>query len=175
MGKTIPGQTVSIGLFESATSSIPDRVAHLLDKLVHPHVFAGPLPLLETTSDKEGYFSFSLPTAKAYTYRVFAATNYEGAATPKSLTISYSVGAITSYFVRFVLPKIAAIALSVSISIALFIYDRKTGKLRQWLKWFNEKNLRPFAVRLRLLLLLKWYNFRRWWRSRQSRHVRRYR
>src|SRR3989344_2457665 len=100
MGKTIPGQTVSIGLFESATSSIPDRVAHLLDKFVHPYAYAGPLPLLETTSDKEGYFSFSLPTAKAYTYRVFVGTNFEGSATPKSSTISYSVGAISSYFVR---------------------------------------------------------------------------
>lgn len=175
MGKTIPGQIVSIGLFETAANSIPDRVANAFEKLVHPQAFAGALPLLETTSDKEGYFSFSLPTAKAYTYRVFAATSFDGAATPKSPTISYSVGAISTYFARYVLPKIITIAVFLSIAVALFIYDHRTGKLRQWLKWFNEKKFRPFAVRLRLLLLLKWYNFRRYWRSRQSRRVRRYR
>lgn len=160
-GKTIPGQKVHISLFETPVSGF-----------IISQAYAASLPDLETISDKEGNFSFSLPTANAYTYRVYVTSNFQDAPTPKSPTVTYMVGPIGSYFVRFILPKVIGLFILACVLIAVVIYDHKTAKVRKRAVWFIEKKLRPFEVRSTLLLRLLWYNFRRQLLSGQSRHVR---
>jgi len=167
-GKTIPGQTVSIALFEIPSNSVQDRISTTIADIAKPQVLAVILPDLSTVSDEKGDFSFSLPTSKAYTYRLFVTSNYQDSPTPKSQTVTYMVGPLSSYFISFILPKLLLVLfVCILMSLAIY-YEAKTRKFRKWLAWFTEKKLQPAAVRLHLKAVRQSYSFRRFVKSHQN-------
>lgn len=56
------------------------------------------LPSLTTTSDKNGYFSFNLPTSYSSNYRLYATTKFDQNSSPKSNTLLYKLPSMWSIF-----------------------------------------------------------------------------
>lgn len=70
-GKTIPNTKVDIKLAR------PDAKKGILGFQLVNHVMAFYIPNYSVTSDKNGDYSFNMPTATATTWRVFAIANYQ--------------------------------------------------------------------------------------------------
>lgn len=175
-GMTIPESEVTVSFFE-VSDAAEARVGHgvqenagpaasaSLFSLV-PKAFAAEVPVLTTKADRKGRFSVNLPSSRSQTYRVFAKAIYKDSPTPKSQTLTFDIGAITDYFVQFVLPYLILYLIIVVLLIILIYYawtnKRIRAYLKRWYRRFIEKRLTPFAVRRYLLLKRLLYNFRQW-------------
>lgn len=166
-GQTIPETEVVVSFFEVPVTNLAFNLTSRLSKLVRFQAWAFDLPILTTTSDTKGNYSTNLPSSKAVGYRVFTKAVYKNSPTPKSQTLIFSIGAIINYFYRYILPWILFILMIILASSWTVAYEVKTKKGRVALRRFNEKRLKPFAVRAALSLRRIWYNLREWWRSRQ--------
>ena len=129
-------------------------------------VYAAEVPVLTAKADRKGRYSVNLPSSKSQTYRVFAKAVYKDSPTPKSQTLTYDIGAVTDYFVQFILPYLV-LYLVIIILLIILIYYAWTNKrvrayLKRWYRRFIEKRLTPFAVRRYLQLKRLLYNFRQY-------------
>ncbi len=79
-GQTIPQSNVTFSLFKDR-----DRLL----QIIAPHSLS--FPKIETSADKGGNFSISLPSSKANAYRVFTQTEFNDQDSPKSLTLHFSI------------------------------------------------------------------------------------
>ncbi|MBI2616693.1 hypothetical protein HYW55_01005 [Candidatus Gottesmanbacteria bacterium] len=155
-GQTIPNSQVEISFFEAT----PDE---LVGKFVK-EAYAFGLPLLTGKSDSRGYYSVNLPTVKSSQFRVFTKSFYYGLPSPKSHTLSFSVGWIIYYWLLYIFPKLMLILL-VTVGMAYLVYrEKKTRSIRIWAVYFNETRLIPFEIRTRLQLKRIWYNLRGLWK-----------
>ena len=178
-GMTIPESEVTVSFFEVSANTQNsaadaevghDFFAHLpasasLFSLV-PKAFAAEVPILTAKADRKGRYSVNLPSSKSQTYRVFAKAVYKDSLTPKSQTLTYDIGAVTDYFVRFILPYLVLYLVIITLLIILIYYawtnKRVRAYLKRWYRRFIEKRLTPFAVRRYLQLKRLLYNFRQY-------------
>jgi hypothetical protein len=162
LGKTIPESDVFVSFFTDTKKTLSLRVIFTAEKFLRPSAQASDLPILKTRSDANGNFSFSLPTANAIGYRLFAKTFFENSFTPKSQTLTYSLRTYLEYFLLFILPRLIIFAICFAALTYLAIMEYKTKKGRAFLTLFIEKKLKPSEVRLYLKLQRLQYNFRDW-------------
>jgi len=99
-GQAIPNSPVSVYFYQvndSATTFIKDAQAFSL-------------PALTTTTDKDGYFSFNLPTSYSSNYRLYATTEFDQNYSPKSNTLLYKLPSLwwlfwqQNQYLVFILP-----------------------------------------------------------------------
>ncbi len=87
-GQAIPKTTVSLSLFTDQTAT---HLLSLLDfHLVKPS-YAFSIPQLDTKTDSAGNFSITLPSSKAYKYRLFTQADFKENVSPKSTILNVSV------------------------------------------------------------------------------------
>ena len=81
-GTTTPNTEVNIFLANKDIKSIFQII---------PEISAFSLPKYSITSNQKGYFEFTLPTSDSDSWKVYAASNYQGNNSPKSYTLSFDV------------------------------------------------------------------------------------
>lgn len=166
-GRTIPNIPLEISIFEVDSRNLSVKIGRKIAKILFPQVRASELPILNLVSDRNGNFTFTLPTFKTAGYRLFAKTIYKDKPGHKSNTISYKVESRISYFFRYTLPwMIAGIFLLLWMS-GLLAFEYKTKKISVLASRLTDKRLKPFAIRTRLRFRRLWYNFREYLRSRR--------
>jgi hypothetical protein len=158
-GFTIPNTEVKISFFD---------VQNYLSHAWFPSVFAAEIPIFTANSNDKGEFSFTLPTANPGNFRLFVKAIYNKMPTPKSQTLLLSIGEFINYWFQFILPKLLWLLFFFCLLIILIVWEYKTKKGRKWLRRFNEKKLKPFAVRLGLTHRRLMYNLRERKRSNRK-------
>lgn len=163
-GKTIPNQEVKILFFEVPSYTVSSTVSRKLNMTV----YAADLPEIKTLSDAGGNYSISLPTAKALGYRLFARAIYKENPTPKSQTLSFVISPFVEYFIRYWLAKLIMLLILTIILIGCLIYDHRTKKISIVVNYLIGKKLKSIAVRIRLAIRRRWYNFRQYQMSNRK-------
>lgn len=79
-GETIPNSEVEIALFRKEHSPLFVR-----------RIYAFSLPEYKINADKNGYFSFNLPSFSANNYRLFANCLWKNRETPRSNTLNFKI------------------------------------------------------------------------------------
>ena len=97
-------------------------------------VYAAEVPVLTANADRKGRYSVNLPSSKSQTYRVFAKAVYKDSPTPKSQTLTYDIGAVTDYFVQFILPYLVLYLVIITLLIILIYYAWTNKRVRAYLK-----------------------------------------
>lgn len=87
-GETIPSSETKIALFKKEKSPLFVR-----------RIYAFSLPEYQVASDKNGYFSFNLPSVSTNLYRLFASSFWENRESPKSNTLTFKVVTIWEWLV----------------------------------------------------------------------------
>jgi hypothetical protein len=89
-GQSIPNSQVSIHFYkvDDQAVSFPKEVQ------------AYSLPSITFTTDQDGHFSLSLPTAYSSNYRLFASTNFDDSNSPKSNTLIYILPSLLYIFLQ---------------------------------------------------------------------------
>ena len=84
-GQSIPNTPIDIHFFTQSNPTLFPAPAQ-----------AYSLPVLETITNKDGYFTFSLPTSYSTSYKFFATSNHEGLGpSPKSNTLNFYLPTLT--------------------------------------------------------------------------------
>ena len=79
-GETIPNTETAIALFKEEKQPLFVR-----------RIYAASLPKYEVLADKNGHFSFNLPSNSTNTYRLFANSYWQEKESPKSNTLTFKV------------------------------------------------------------------------------------
>jgi hypothetical protein len=92
-GQSIPKSTVTVFFYkvDDSAKSFPKQVS------------AYSLPKIETTTDENGSYSITIPTAYSSDYRFYTSTKFIDNFSPKSNTLLYSMPKNTSYLI-FLIP-----------------------------------------------------------------------
>lgn len=154
-GFTIPETEVKISFFD-----VQEKGSLSSIYIWPPQALAAEVPIFTTTSSDKGEFSFTLPTANPGDFRLFVKAVYNKMPTPKSQTLAFSIGAFINYWLQKILPILLWLLLLILLLAVLIIWEYKTKRIRKWLRRFNEKRLKPFAVRLNLKYRRLFYNLR---------------
>jgi hypothetical protein len=151
-GRTIPNSEVRIAFFEVAPGSMKASLENHIAHILVPEVLAEDLPILTSQADAQGAYSITLPSAKPLAYRLFAKAVYLDNPTPKSQTLSFQIGPITGYWIRWIF-ILLLLLIMLFILVLLYIKSGKRRKIvRRFFREFNEKRLKPFEVRSYLIL-----------------------
>lgn len=167
LGKTIPRAEVQISFFE-VTDQERKQLSSQVNQLLDMSVYAKDLAPFATTADENGNFSFSIPTSKPLTYRLFVKGIYEKQPTPKSKTISYSIESLQSILGRIILILILLIIAFTVAGISLRYYEKKTGRFHRLAFVVIEMRLKPFGVKILLRLRRAMYKLQVLLKSRQK-------
>lgn len=90
-GESIPNSPINIHLYKSFS-----------------------FPILSTQSDKDGHYSFSIPTTYSGNYRLFSSVNFQNNPSPKSNTLNYKL--------PFILSSVNTLSIGIfSLIVILFI------------------------------------------------------
>lgn len=164
-GKTIPNQPVEVSFFEIAPKTLSQKISNYIAILFNNQALAADLPILSTTSQRNGSFSFNLPTSRAIAYRVFIKAAYKDKPTLKSQTLTYAIGSNFGYFMTYILPWFMLIMTLLMLASSTYAYDVKTHRIRKFMGKFIEKRWKPYVIRLNLRSRRLRYNFREYLRS----------
>lgn len=128
-GRSIPNTEVDVSLF---------RAEPTLFERLFPIAFADTLPLYTIKTDKNGYFSFNLPSATSNTFRLFTQAKFNSSPSPKSNTLTFRVLTIFEYFLERIrlfllfllnlirgLPLLETLILLELILLILLLFPRK--------------------------------------------------
>jgi hypothetical protein len=88
-GKTIPNSKVTIYLANNFSGE--PSLIQLFTNLFAPPVDAYSLPQYQIQADEWGHFEFNLPAIQPSTWKLFAATTYFEAPSPKSNTLTFKI------------------------------------------------------------------------------------
>ena len=88
-GETIPNTETTIALFKEEKQSLFVR-----------RIYAASLPRYEVVADKNGHFSFNLPSTSTNTYRLFANSYWQEKKSPKSNTLTFKVLSIWEWLLE---------------------------------------------------------------------------
>lgn len=117
-GQAIPNSPVSIYFYQ-----VNDKAQSFVKEAQ-----AFSLPVLTTTSDKNGYFSFNLPTSYSSNYRLYATTEFDQNLSPKSNTLLYKLPSIwwlfwqQNQYLVFILP-IFIVSLILFVLLLFFYFQ----------------------------------------------------
>ena len=120
-GQSIPNTPIDIHFFTQSKTSLFPKPAQ-----------AYTLPILKTTTDKDGTFSLSLPTSYSTSYKFFATSNHEGLGpSPKSHTLNLYLPT----------PSFSIWLILLFLTIPLFIYLLTKSKKKKYLPALYPKSL----------------------------------
>lgn len=121
-GESLPDRTIRVSFFRGNPT--------LLTKLttVIPQALAVALPTYTIQTDKNGYYSFNLPSGTANTFRIFTQTNFNNSPSPKSNTLTFRVLTLFEWiilqlllFLKFLLDLLGKLPLLETIIILQLI------------------------------------------------------
>ena len=167
-GKTIPNQPVEVSFFEISPKTLSQKISNYIAILFNNQAIAAELPILSTTSQRNGSFSFNLPTSRAIAYRVFIKAAYKDKPTLKSQTLTYSIGSNFSFFMIYILPWFILIMTLLMLASTTYAYDVKTHRIRKVMGKFIETRWKPYVIRLNLRYRRLMYSFQEYLRSRRK-------
>ncbi len=153
-GQAIPGTDVDLSVYIDDSPSLMKYLSSIFT-LVKP-AYAFTFPQLKTTSDAQGNFSLSLPSANADVYRLFAQSTYESEASPKSITLNVRILPIWMLIVKFIgflfsLLKSRLLEFLILVQLLGIVWYF----LRRYLKPYIIANSRALVLRDRHELLLQ--------------------
>lgn len=127
-GLTIPNSTVLIHFYQVSSS-----------RSLIPKVQAMSLPPLETKSNRQGFFSLSLPTDHYGQYRLFATTLFNNNSSPNSFSLNYQFKAESHLLSTLLL---LCYFLTLTVFIFLVLINQKQPK--NYFPVLYPKSLTPF-------------------------------
>lgn len=120
-GQSIPNTPIDVHFFTQSKNILFPKPAQ-----------AYSLPILKTTTDKNGAFSFSLPTSYSTSYKFFATSNHEGLGpSPKSHTLNLYLPTF-GFSIWLIL---------LLLTIPIFIYLLTKSKKKRYLPALYPKSL----------------------------------
>lgn len=120
-GQSIPNTPIDIHFFTQSAATLFPAPAQ-----------AYSLPVLNTITNKDGFFTFSLPTSYSTSYKFFATSNHDGLGpSPKSNTLNFYLPT----------PTISIWLISFIITLPIFIYIVLKSKKKTYLPALYPKSL----------------------------------
>lgn len=156
-GQTIPSTKVHISSFTSHSNRLLEFMA-AVDRsaaITYP-VEAYMIPQVEAEADDKGNFSISLPSSSVNQYRIFTQTALDNEASPKSLTLSFTIYPIWYIFIQYLTLLIQLLnKYLVEVLITLNILVLLILTLRKYLTAHGVIHRYAIMIRNKNLLALK--------------------
>lgn len=139
-GKTTPNTKVNIYLAKSREMKILSLVST---------ANAYNLPILNTTSDKNGEFDINMPTSDIAEYKIFASTNFNDNLSAKSNTLQFvvisSVVSVFQRFWNFLLQNKIMLLIIAEVLIFIILFAKALKQTTKHYKGHTEKEYLKFV------------------------------